>query len=610
MTIATALPASEPPVDRNPQSAFPALPGSEGSPLSSQGALADRTSGERRSPFADLLRKFSDQQPSQTGRSNQALSTEESAEGDDSKQAGEQESFNRFALLFAGLAVPSTAVKPPVTIDVPALPGTAPAGKTAGQSDSPEPDAAAETGGDPPAAGSAALAAMLLMTTARGAEPVPPSPARSEPAGPSMAANAAAQQAPPPAPRMAPPPADAAQPAIAAFELRLTPAETPAPAITGTAPGAGEGLPLTTHQADSALAAEKIIPQPDTRPGDRPGSRLAANPSAGLPRPGLPTPPPPQQQPQQQPQISSPVPAAPPETRVAAPEPGLRAHAGSAPSVTVETRRQTTSSPAPGPSDPAPAPASPVPARRPETGSDSGAHSRESGKPPAESSQPAGGRLQSTRESRTPAATQTNSVPEETRVAANAKTAATQPGLAPAPSPAAAAAPHAPGDTATPSRPAQDLPSLSEAGAAAAVQADEKPQGPAARQIQIDLGPELGERVTLNLRETAGDVRVSVHSPDPNLRDALNSGLKDLTQNLERAGFQVDGLAAISHSSGAGPGHQDPADRSPDDPGARDQTGQSAGGDARRQQSQQQQSGRRGSDAWRQFIEETEWQTR
>jgi hypothetical protein len=72
---------------------------------------------------------------------------------------------------------------------------------------------------------------------------------------------------------------------------------------------------------------------------------------------------------------------------------------------------------------------------------------------------------------------------------------------------------------------------------------------PAARDIRLELSG-TGQRVEVRLEERAGEVRVSVRTPDGALADTLRDHLPTLSARLEQSGFRADQWHAADVSGG------------------------------------------------------------
>lgn len=108
---------------------------------------------------------------------------------------------------------------------------------------------------------------------------------------------------------------------------------------------------------------------------------------------------------------------------------------------------------------------------------------------------------------------------------------------------------------------------------------------PTARDIRLELaGP--GRRVEVRLEERAGEVRVSVRTPDGALADTLRDHLPALSERLEQNGFRADQWRAADGSGGTRPLEVQRLAGGSTSEGRQQQTGR---GD---EQSPQQQSGR------------------
>lgn len=82
-----------------------------------------------------------------------------------------------------------------------------------------------------------------------------------------------------------------------------------------------------------------------------------------------------------------------------------------------------------------------------------------------------------------------------------------------------------------------------------------------ARRLSVEVqGPDDGPRLTLNLTERRGEVRVEVRGGDPALQEALRQDLPDLVSRLEGAGYRTEGAgrdgAGLEDPAGLEPGWQ------------------------------------------------------
>jgi hypothetical protein len=75
---------------------------------------------------------------------------------------------------------------------------------------------------------------------------------------------------------------------------------------------------------------------------------------------------------------------------------------------------------------------------------------------------------------------------------------------------------------------------------------------PAARDIRLELQG-TGQRVEVRLEERAGEVRVSVRTPDGALADTLRDHLPALSARLEQSGFRADQWRAADAAGGTRP---------------------------------------------------------
>jgi hypothetical protein len=114
-----------------------------------------------------------------------------------------------------------------------------------------------------------------------------------------------------------------------------------------------------------------------------------------------------------------------------------------------------------------------------------------------------------------------------------------------------AAQPELPPEPAAPARPPKNPPAT----------------GAGAREISLRLTGEARDKVELRLVERAGQVHVSVRTPDRELASTLREGLKELVTQLESAGYRAE---------------------RPDFHGAAGETGYGASDGSRREQAQEQ----------------------
>jgi hypothetical protein len=84
--------------------------------------------------------------------------------------------------------------------------------------------------------------------------------------------------------------------------------------------------------------------------------------------------------------------------------------------------------------------------------------------------------------------------------------------------------------------------------------ADVESPEPTPAPVSHDVSWHLADgdsRVDIRMAERAGEVRVTVHTPDRDLADSLRSGLPDLVGKLRQNGFQAEGWRpAATPSSG------------------------------------------------------------
>jgi len=88
------------------------------------------------------------------------------------------------------------------------------------------------------------------------------------------------------------------------------------------------------------------------------------------------------------------------------------------------------------------------------------------------------------------------------------------------------AQPNAPAQTASPAR-------------TAAVEPPEPAATPVARDVSLHLADGEG-RVDIRMASRAGDIQVTVHTPDGDLASSLRAGLPDLVGKLRQSGFQAE----------------------------------------------------------------------
>lgn len=144
-----------------------------------------------------------------------------------------------------------------------------------------------------------------------------------------------------------------------------------------------------------------------------------------------------------------------------------------------------------------------------------------------------------------------------------------------------------PGNVATPlpaSREVQVPVPAQESGAARP--AEVEPPEPAAQPVSRDVSLHLADgesSVDIRMAERAGEIRVTVHTPDRDLANSLRADLPDLVGKLRQSGFQAEAWRPAATPSDAGRrGGSDGSPYQEHSPGGRK--------DGRQQQPQQQQS--------------------
>ncbi len=133
------------------------------------------------------------------------------------------------------------------------------------------------------------------------------------------------------------------------------------------------------------------------------------------------------------------------------------------------------------------------------------------------------------------------------------------------------------------------------------------------RQLRVSLqSSEAGGGVQLLVQQRPGGVEVSVHSPNPSVRETLRSGLSELIGSLDRKGVLTETLPSVSALSGGLAERVDSTGPSmitevPEGEGREDHRGRQerspqweSGGDNRRRQNPD-------ADAWKKYLEEYAW---
>jgi hypothetical protein len=111
-------------------------------------------------------------------------------------------------------------------------------------------------------------------------------------------------------------------------------------------------------------------------------------------------------------------------------------------------------------------------------------------------------------------------------------------------------APHSPAASTTPVQVAAPAPSHAVAdGAEAAMPGDQAPAPSAANDIRIALN-DNGQRVELRVTERAGDIHVTVRTPDSQLATAMREDLPSLSSRLEQSGFHSEMWRPAASQSG------------------------------------------------------------
>ncbi len=122
--------------------------------------------------------------------------------------------------------------------------------------------------------------------------------------------------------------------------------------------------------------------------------------------------------------------------------------------------------------------------------------------------------------------------------------------------------------------------------AGAARPAEAEPPEPAAQPVSRDVSLHLADgesSVDIRMAERAGEIRVTVHTPDRDLANSLRADLPDLVGKLRQSGFQAEAWRPASTASDAGRrGGSDGSPYQEHSPGARK--------DGRQPQPQQRQS--------------------
>jgi hypothetical protein len=80
------------------------------------------------------------------------------------------------------------------------------------------------------------------------------------------------------------------------------------------------------------------------------------------------------------------------------------------------------------------------------------------------------------------------------------------------------------------------------------------------RDFSLKLGGADQDKLEVRVVETAGQIRVAVHSPDPELRTSLQQGLGDLVGKLENHGLRAETWTPDKNSQN--PNQQSPGDGS------------------------------------------------
>jgi hypothetical protein len=135
-----------------------------------------------------------------------------------------------------------------------------------------------------------------------------------------------------------------------------------------------------------------------------------------------------------------------------------------------------------------------------------------------------------------------------------------------------------------------------EAGAARPVEPEPLPAPPVSHDVSLRLADGQNNNVDIRMSERAGEIRVTVHTPDGNLANSMRSELPDLVGKLRQTGYQAETWrpAAPPQTDGE---RRSGADSSPQQ--------HSTGGrrDGRQQQQQQQQNQPRWVGEWNMSLD-------
>jgi len=135
-----------------------------------------------------------------------------------------------------------------------------------------------------------------------------------------------------------------------------------------------------------------------------------------------------------------------------------------------------------------------------------------------------------------------------------------------------------------------------EAGAARPVEPEPPPAPPVSHDVSLRLADGQNNNVDIRMSERAGEIRVTVHTPDGNLANSMRSELPDLVGKLRQTGYQAETWrpAAPPQTDGE---RRSGADSSPQQ--------HSTGGrrDGRQQQQQQQQNQPRWVGEWNMSLD-------
>jgi len=129
------------------------------------------------------------------------------------------------------------------------------------------------------------------------------------------------------------------------------------------------------------------------------------------------------------------------------------------------------------------------------------------------------------------------------------------------------------------------------AGPAAPIEPAAPPAQPASHDVSLHLG-EGNNSVDIRMAERAGEIRVTVHTPDRDLAGSLRADLPDLVGKLRQSGYQAEAWRPASAA------HTDSGRRDGSDSPSSQQDAASGRRDGRRQQQQQQKNQSRWDGEW------------